>query len=298
MSQSSYIFDVTEETFDRYVLENSFHKPVLVDFWADWCAPCKALMPVLAGITESYAGELLMAKVDCDAEAGLSERFGIRSLPTVVLFKDGQPVEGFAGMQPESAIRALLEPHVSLPPMPDADADAGDTEADISAQVDALLRNGSSAQAIALLQQAMTIEPSDKLRLLLGHAYSCNDQLAEAEQVLAEVTDREAHKLPLKSLHAEIGFRRQAHDFPAEALLLERLKHSPQDSEATFQLAILKLAHQDHELALAHLLSLFQHDRSYADGAAQRTLLEVFDLLGSEHPLTTQYRRKLYQALY
>ncbi|PCC98609.1 thioredoxin [Halopseudomonas pelagia] len=296
MSQSSYIFDVTEETFDRYVLENSFHKPVLVDFWADWCAPCKALMPVLASITESYAGELLMAKVDCDAEAGLSERFGIRSLPTVVLFKDGQPVEGFAGMQPESAIRALLEPHVSLPPLPDAEG--GDSEADISAQVDALLLNGGCVQAIALLQQAMTIEPSDKLRLLLGHAYSDNDQLEEAEQVLAEVTDREAHKLPLKNLQAEIGFRRQAHDFPAEALLLERLKHSPQDSEATFQLAILKLAHQDHELALAHLLSLFQHDRSYADGAAQRTLLEVFDILGSEHPLTTQYRRKLYQALY
>ena len=296
MSQSPYIFDVTEETFDRYVLENSFHKPVLVDFWAEWCAPCKALMPMLAKITEEHAGELLLAKVNCDEQAGLSERFGIRSLPTVVLFKDGQPVDGFAGIQPESAIRALLEPHVSQPPL--AEPESEDAEADISEQVDDLLLNGNFQPAIALLQQALSSEPTDKLRLLLARALGLNEQLDEADQVLAEIADSEAHKLALKSLRAELGFLRQARHSPSEAQLLERLKKSPQDSEATFQLAILKLTHQNHKLALAHLLSLFQHDRGYADGAAQRTLLEVFGLLGSEHPLTTQYRRKLYQALY
>lgn len=292
MSQSSYIFDVTEETFDRYVLENSFHKPVLVDFWAEWCAPCKALMPMLAKITEEHAGELLLAKVNCDEQAGLSERFGIRSLPTVVLFKDGQPVDGFAGMQPESAIRALLEPHVSLPPETEA---AG---ADITDQVNALLLEGHPEQAIALLQQALTSEPGDKLRLLLARALGENHQLDEADQALAEMTASDEHTSAVKSLRAELGFRRQAQRCPPEAQLLEQLKKSPQDSQATFQLAILKLAHQQHELALAHLLSLFQHDRGYADGTAQRTLLEVFDMLGSEHPLTIQYRRKLYQALY
>ena len=112
---SPYLFDATTDTFDRYVLENSFHKPVLVDFWADWCAPCKALFPVLEKIVDSYEGELLLAKVNCDVEVGLTERFGIRSLPTVVLFKDGQPVEGFAGVQPEGAIRDLLAPHVNEP---------------------------------------------------------------------------------------------------------------------------------------------------------------------------------------
>ncbi|NLY59619.1 MAG: thioredoxin, partial [Gammaproteobacteria bacterium] len=105
MSQSPHIFDVTSDTFDQLVIENSHHKPVLVDFWAEWCAPCKALMPMLANITESLGGELLLAKVNCDDEVFLTERFGIRSLPTVVLFKDGQPVDGFAGIQPESAIR-------------------------------------------------------------------------------------------------------------------------------------------------------------------------------------------------
>ena len=117
MSQDTpYIFDATTADFDQSVIENSFHKPVLVDFWAEWCAPCKALMPMLQGIAESYQGELLLAKVNCDIEQDIVARFGIRSLPTVVLFKDGQPIDGFAGAQPESAVRAMLEPHVQMPP--------------------------------------------------------------------------------------------------------------------------------------------------------------------------------------
>ena len=101
MSDTPYIFDASSLNFDQLVIENSFHKPVLVDFWAEWCAPCKALMPLLAQITESYRGELLLAKVNCDLEPDIVQRMGIRSLPTVVLFKDGQPVDGFTGAQPD-----------------------------------------------------------------------------------------------------------------------------------------------------------------------------------------------------
>ena len=120
MSDTPYIFDVTSADFDQLVIQNSFHKPVLVDFWADWCAPCKALMPMLAQVAESYQGELLLAKVNCDVEQDIVMRFGIRSLPTVVLFKDGQPVDGFAGAQPESAVRQMLEQHVQPPAAPAA----------------------------------------------------------------------------------------------------------------------------------------------------------------------------------
>lgn len=291
MSQSPYIFDVTSDTFDQLVVENSHHKPVLVDFWADWCGPCKALMPVLASITESLGGELLLAKVDCDAEVALTERFGIRSLPTVVLFKDGQPVDGFAGIQPESAIRTMLEPHVAEP-QPAAEAE------DIEASVAALLDAGQPEQAISLLQQAMAEDRSDPLLLLLAQALVDSQQLDDAAAVLDSIQDKDSHKQALAGLSAAMGFARQASDLPAIAELTQRLADDPKDSEATYQLAIHQLARQEYETALEALLQLRLHDPDYADNSPQRTLIQVFELLGNEHPLSIGYRRKLYQLLY
>lgn len=293
MSQSAYIFDVTTETFDRYVLENSFHEPVLVDFWAEWCAPCKALLPVLASITESYAGELLLAKVDCDQQAELTERFGVRSLPTVVLFKDGQPVDGFAGIQPESAIRAILEPHLGT--VPEA---APEPDADLATIAATLLEEGNATQAIALLQPAISEQTEDPLLILLGRALAMDNQLDAAEQVLDAVKDNNVHKAALAGARAQVTFLRQAEGLPPRNELEQHLEQNANDSEATYQLAMVDLSQQRHGEALAALLALFEHDRGYADGSPHRTLLEVFNALGSEHPLTIQYRRKLYQVLY
>ncbi|MEH6567173.1 MAG: thioredoxin [Halopseudomonas sp.] len=292
---SPYLFDVTTDTFDRYVLENSFHKPVLVDFWADWCAPCKALLPTLTTIADSYAGELLLAKVNCDEEAALSERFGIRSLPTVVLFKDGQPVEGFAGIQPESAIRELLIPHIGAAPEPVA---AAPEPADPAAEATTLLDTGAIAEAIALLQQAIAEQSSDALLLLLARALGEHGELDDAEQVLGAISKPEQHKEAISQLKTQWVFKRQAAEYPAAELLTSRLASDPHDSEAAYQLAILGLARQDYENAMGGLLGLMQSDRSYADGAAQKTLMQVFDLLGGANSLTIQYRRRLYQLLY
>eukprot|EP01034_Spumella_vulgaris_P007397 gene7397-9432_t len=161
-----YIFDVTTATFDQAVIENSFHKPVLVDFWAEWCAPCKALMPLLAQIAESYQGELLLAKVDCEAEQDVVARFGIRSLPTVVLFKDGQPVDGFAGAKPESEIRALLEPHVQMPPP---------AEADPLEQAQALFAGGRISEAEAVLVALLGEDNTNAAALILVHNHPSGD---------------------------------------------------------------------------------------------------------------------------
>ncbi|QLF93123.1 thioredoxin [Pseudomonas sp. ABC1] len=289
MSQPSPIFDVTDASFDQLVIENSFHKPVLVDFWADWCAPCKALMPLLAKITEEYRGELLLAKVNCDIEQEVVARFGIRSLPTVVLFKDGQPVDGFAGAQPESQIRAMLEPHVPAPTAAPADPLESAT---------ALFSEGRIAESEALLKTLLGENSENPPALILyARCLAERGELAEAETVLNAVQG-DAHKQALSAARAQLTFLRQVVDLPEAADLKSRLAQDANDDEASYQLAIHQLARQQYETALDALLKLFVRNRTYADGLPHKTLLQIFELLGNDHPLVTQYRRRLYQALY
>ena len=290
MSDSPYIFDISgTASFEQLVIENSFHKPVLVDFWAEWCAPCKALMPLLAKITEEYRGELLLAKVNCDIEQDIVARFGIRSLPTVVLFKDGQPVDGFAGAQPESAIRELLKPHVAEPAPEAADPFEG---------AQALFAEGRIAEAEAVLKQILSENNENAAALILyARCLAERGELGEAEVVLGAVKGDE-HKQALAGAKAQLTFLRQANDLPDSAELKSRLAQNPDDDEALYQLAVQQLARQQYEAALDGLLKLFVRNRSHAEGIAHKTLLQVFDLLGNDHPLVTLYRRKLYQAIY
>jgi putative thioredoxin len=289
MSQTPYIFDVTTTSFEQLVLENSFHKPVLVDFWAEWCAPCKALMPMLAKIAEEYQGELLLAKVNCDIEQEVVARFGIRSLPTVVLFKDGQPVDGFAGAQPESAIRAMLEPHVQAPATP---------QGNLLESAQAAFAEGRFAEAETQLQQLLSEDNENATGLILyARCLAERGELAEAETVLNAVKGDE-HKQALAGARAQLTFLRQANDLPEVATLKSRLAQNGEDDEAAYQLAIQQLARQQYEAALDGLLKLFVRNRNYADGQPHKTLLQVFELLDNDHPLVTLYRRKLYQAIY
>ena len=290
MSESTpYIFDVTTAHFDQAVIQNSFEKPVLVDFWAEWCAPCKALMPLLAQIAESYQGELLLAKVDCEAEQDIVARFGIRSLPTVVLFKDGQPVDGFAGAKPESEIRALLEPHVQMPPP---------AEADPLEQAQALFAEGRISEAEAVLVALLGEDNTNAAALILyARCLAERGELGEAQAVLDAVKS-DAHKAALAGAKAQITFLRQAADLPDTADLKARLAQNPQDDEAAYQLAVQQLARQQYDAALEGLLKLFIRNRSYNEGLPHKTLLQVFELLGNDHPLVTVYRRKLFAALY
>ncbi|MEE3634607.1 thioredoxin [Pseudomonas sp. AL 58] len=290
MSQETpYIFDASAANFDQLVIANSHHKPVLVDFWAEWCAPCKALMPLLAQITESYQGELLLAKVNCDIEQDIVARFGIRSLPTVVLFKDGQPVDGFAGAQPESAIRALLEPHVQMPPPPAADP---------MVLAQALFAEGRFGEAETTLKALLTEDNSNAGALILyARCLAERGELGEAQTVLDAVKSDE-HKAALAGAKAQLTFLRQVVDLPDAATLKTRLAQNAEDDEALYQLAIHQLSRQQYEAALEALLKLFVRNRGYDGGLPHKTLLQVFDLLGNDHPLVGTYRRKLFAALY
>jgi putative thioredoxin len=290
MNQATpYIFDTTTADFDQLVIENSFHTPVLVDFWAEWCAPCKVLMPMLQQITEAYQGELLLAKVNCDIEQEIVARFGIRSLPTVVLFKDGQPVDGFAGAQPESAVRAMLEPHVHMPPP---------AASDPLEQAEAAFAESHFAEAEAILQSLLGEDNGNaKALILYARCLAERGELAEARTVL-EAVKTDEHKAALAGAKAQLTFLSLAGDLPDAADLKARLAQDPQDDEAVYQLAIQQLARQQYEPALDALLKLFMRNRGYNEGLPHKTLLQVFELLGNDHPLVTTYRRKLFAALY
>lgn len=290
MSQETpYIFNASSADFDQSVIQNSHVKPVLVDFWADWCAPCKVLMPLLEKITAEYRGELLLAKVNCDVEQDIVARFGIRSLPTVVLFKDGQPVDGFAEARPESEIRAMLEPHVQLPPP---------AAADPLVVAQGLFAEGRFSEAEALLQALLTEDNSNAAALILyARCLAERGELGEAQTVLDAVKSDE-HKAALAGAKAQLTFLKQAASLPDVADLKSRLAQNAEDDEAAYQLAVQQLSRQQYEAALDGLLKLFKRNRGYEGGLPHKTLLQVFDLLGNEHPLVLDYRRKLFAALY
>ncbi len=193
-----------------------------------------------------------------------------------------------------TAIRELLAPHVAEP-QPEEEAEP---EADLASQAQALIDAGQPQEAIALLQPALQAETDDALLLLLARALLADGQLDDADKVINAVQQKDSHKQTLNALKAQLSFARQTTDFAPRDTLLGRLDADANDSEARYQLALLDLTAGASEPALAALLDLLQSDRSWGDGAAQKTLLQVFDVLGGDHPLTVQYRRKLYQALY
>jgi len=290
MNTTAISFDVSGlADFQQRVLESSFNQPVLVDFWAQWCAPCKALLPILEKITAEFRGQLHLARIDCDAEQSIVAQFGIRSLPTVVLFKDGQPVDGFSGAQPESVIRELLQAH--LPPPPEADEDP-------LQQAEALFNEGQFAEAENLLAPLLAEDSHNApANILYARCLAERDELDEAQRILDNITD-DAHKKERAAAQAGLAFLKQSKDLPEAALLKSRLAQNPADDEAVMQLAIHQLARGQYETAVSALFSLFLKKPKPAENPAHKILLQVFELLGSDHPLVVDYRRKLYQALY
>ena len=161
MSEQQTVVVVDQTNAQQILIDESFNRPVLVDFWADWCEPCKQLMPLLERLADEYAGAFLLAKINADEQQGIAGQLGVRSLPTVMLFKDGQPIDGFTGAQSETAIRELLQKHLPSP-----------WDAKIAEATD-LLDQGQTADAVALLRAAWE-ESNRLLEVTLAYAGACS----------------------------------------------------------------------------------------------------------------------------
>ncbi len=288
MAESDHIIEVTDRTFEQEVLLRSMQTPVLVDFWAAWCAPCKALMPVLAKLVGEYGGAFVLAKVNTDENQQIAMQCGIRSLPTVVLIKDGQIVDGFVGVQPENAIRALLEKHQIA---------ALAAESEVPAPMPVVPAE-DRGRAITELRAMLAGKPGDATILLqLTELLVAEGDYGAAEAALKELSEDKLGEADAARLLAAVRLGNLVKGAPDTATLMTRLERDPKDSEAEYLLGIRSALDGAHEIALEYLLSVVRRDRKFGDDAARKAMVEVFALLGGAGPLVKQFRSRLYSAL-
>jgi putative thioredoxin len=287
MPASPHVFDATEQNFEADVIRASLETLVLVDFWAAWCGPCKTLTPILEKVVASYGGKVKLAKVDTDAQMQLAAVFGIRSLPTVVLLKGGQMVDGFMGALPESAVREFLQRHIGT-----AEESATEELPPAHAPVE------SPEQTIARLQQEIATAPDKpELKLDLALAYMRAGLADAAETELDALPDKLAHDAKAKRLRHQLDFARTLKDAPDIATLRARLAKDPADHAARDLLGVRLLIEGDAAAGLDEFLHILTTQRDWNDGQAKKRLIAAFNTLEDEE-LVGNYRRRMSSLLF
>ncbi|GLQ46866.1 co-chaperone YbbN [Dyella lipolytica] len=282
---TAHVFDVDQDNFEAEVLQASLKTPVLVDFWATWCGPCKSLGPMLEKLAVEYNGAFRLGKVDVDKNQELAGVFGIRSIPTVMLVKDGQILDGFAGALPEGQLREFLSRH--LQPI---DGDIDETPQETPAE--------SPEQTINRLQQQIAAEPNRpefKLDLALALAQAGHASAAEAE--LNALPANLAIDTRAVRLRSQLDLSRSLEGTPALETLQQRVQANPQDWEAHDLLGVRLLLGNDPAAGLDHWLLLLERARDWNDGQAKKRLLAAFNTL-DDAELVGRYRRKMASLLF
>lgn len=268
----------------REVLERSTQQLVLFQFWSARSAACQQLSPVLEKIVQQYPQQLCLAKVDCDQEQDLAMQFGVQSLPTVMMIKNGQPVDGFAGVESEQQILQRLSAYLPKP------------EDELIAKAQQSLAAGQAAEAYPLLSEALMLAPERiEIKLWLADTAITLGQLTQAEKLLAEIrlADQDAE---YKAILAKLGLAQQATNTPEIQALEAKLAATPDDKQLKEQLAVQYQAVLRSEEALALLLQILQQDLNF--GQSKKLYLDILAALPKGDALASQYRRKLYALLY
>jgi putative thioredoxin len=278
---------LTTASFTAEVIEASDTTPVLVDFWAAWCGPCKQLMPVLDRLYRDYGGRFKLAKLNTDEQPEIPQQLGIRSLPTVVLFKDRQVVDHFVGAVPEAQIRQILDRHVSA---------AAETPFEQARRLKSL---GQYAEARTLLEQLRHDTPNDiaiqgelaEVELALGHV---DRTRAELEQIQA----REPNHRIVKRLTALLAFADVMAAHPNPQAVEKELEANPSNLDLRHALAVHQLLAGAPESSLEFWLGLMRENRKYRDDLGRKSLVMAFEILGEDDPLVAETRRSMARLLF
>lgn len=279
---STHCIDVSEANFMQEVIEASRRIPVLVDFWAPWCGPCRSLGPILEKLAAEFQGRIRVVKINSDENQALAGQFGVRGIPNVKAVVDGQVVNEFTGALPEPAVREFIDSLLPSPAEP------------LRQEAMAAHARGETDATRKLLLQAIRLDPKhEQARLDLVDVLLDAGDFAEAQRLLDEVAEEAKDRGRIERLAARLALAQGASGDADEKTLRARLEADGAELTARLELANLLALKQDYGGALEHLLEIVRRDRAFGDDIGRKTLLQIFSLLGSDSDLVREYRGKL-----
>jgi putative thioredoxin len=285
------IKDTTTQGFMKDVIEESKRQPVLVDFWAEWCGPCKQLTPVLEKAVKAAKGKIKLAKMDIDKHPAIPGQMGIQSIPAVIAFVNGQPADGFLGALPEGQVTAFIERITK-------DKLGGEAQ-DLLKTAEAALAEGNAAEAIELYGALLQEEPGNVPALAgLARAYVETGALEEAKNTLALVPEAKRGDAAVAAAHSALDVAEQAQSVGPVGELEQKVAANPLDHQARFELAVALNAAGKREEAAEHLLAIVKRDRKWNDDGARKQLVQFFEAWGPTDEATVSGRRKLSSILF
>ena len=284
--------DTTLATFEKDVIDASALAPVLVDFWAPWCGPCKQLTPILEKVVRAAKGRVKLVKMNIDEHPPIPGQMGIQSIPAVIAFVDGRPADGFMGAVPESQITAFIDKLTKGMP-------AQDGSADLLTEAEAALDEGDAATAASLYAQALSADASSIPAIAgLARCYVVAGALEQAKQTLGMVPESKRNDAAISAVQTMLDLAEQAKSVGPVTELEQKVAANPLDHQARFDLATALNAANKRADAAGHLLEIIKRDRKWNDDGARKQLLQFFEAWGGDDDATVDARKRLSTILF